>query len=158
MEGGTMVDRTHEHVERVGQHIVTNAWGEASVCNKCGEVELYLNELAWYQRRAAAIVLRESTSIDGAVVKYARRSLGLKQTELAELLGVRHETLSRWETDSEEMPRTAQLGLVAILDGVEQMDGDVQAFVRRARAKTRRPSRRHVVPLHTSFRRLADGR
>jgi putative zinc finger/helix-turn-helix YgiT family protein len=155
--GGWMTERTYGHIEKVGRHPVKVPGAILPVCGKCGEVEMTLDELAGYQQRAAAIVLREAKPIDGAVIRYARKALGLKQTKLAELLAVRNETISRWEKDREEMPRTAQLALVAILDGVDRLDGNVEAYVRNARANAKHPPR-HLEVVPHPLRRTADGR
>ncbi len=56
------------------------------------------------------------------------------QGELALLLRVAPETVSRWETEAEPMPRQAQLSLVALLDGVERAEVDVKKLVGRERA------------------------
>jgi DNA-binding transcriptional regulator YiaG len=119
---------------------VTDATGQVLTCSKCGDVELSLKDLAGYQRRAAAIVIRDAKRIDGAVVRYARKALGLRQVDLAELLECAAETVSRWETDDLEMPRASQLALVAILDGVSSYDGNVDDFLEHERSG--RPSGR----------------
>jgi len=142
---GAMVMRNYKHTEDVGKWRVTDGTGRVWQCSKCGEPELSLRMLAGYQRRAAAIVLREANPIDGSVTRYARKALGLRQTDLAGLLGYAPETLSRWETGDAEMPRTAQLALIAILDGVELCGGDVDTFVERERSD-RRSAREFEVP------------
>jgi DNA-binding transcriptional regulator YiaG len=141
---GRMVFRPYGHVEKVGRYKVNDATAFAWQCEdqKCGEVELTLDQLAGYQRRAAAIVLREAKEIDGPVVKYARRALGMKQTELAEHLDCRPETLSRWETGDAPIPRAEQLAIVAILDAVE-LAGSLEAYLSQ---ESSRPSKTFDVP------------
>jgi DNA-binding transcriptional regulator YiaG len=145
--------RGHKQVDKVGRYTVENGRGACPVCEKCGEVVLSLDQLARYQRNAAALVLREAKNIDGAVIKYARKALGLTQTRLAGLLGIASETLSRWETDAAEMPRTTQLALVAVLDGVELAGGDVDKFIRQEEGRT---SVRHLEA-HASVPRVGCG-
>lgn len=74
--GGRMGHRAYKHVEKVGRYKVNDATAFAWQCEdeKCGEVELTLERLAGYQRRAAATVLREAPEIDGAIVKESARS------------------------------------------------------------------------------------
>ena len=48
---------------------------------------------------------------------------------LGELLGRDVATLSRQENDAQPMTRTDQLALIAILEGIQQLGGDVEAFV-----------------------------
>lgn len=43
----------------------------------------------------------------GEVFKFIRKAVGMKASELAELLGVAAETISRWETGEREVDRGA---------------------------------------------------
>src|SRR5579883_809135 len=141
--GGRMVHQAYEHIEKVGKYKVKDATAFALRCvnEKCGEVELSLAELAGYQRRAAAVVLREAPEVDGAVMKYARRALGMKQVDLAACIGCQPETLSRYETGT-QVPRAVQLAVVAVLDGVEQAGG-IEVYLE---DKDGRASRTFEVP------------
>jgi len=115
--------RGYKNVEQVGRFTVTDATGMAWQCEACGEADITIDALAGYERRAAALVLRDAPDVNGAVVKYARKAIGMKQTELAERIGCQAETLSRYETDSLPVPRNMRLAIVAILDGVERVGG-----------------------------------
>jgi DNA-binding transcriptional regulator YiaG len=77
-------------------------------------------ELARCRRRAAALVLRRTSTVQGAVLKYARSALGMNQTQLAEQLGCRKETVSRWETGALRIQQAERLAIVALLEGVDQ--------------------------------------
>ena len=127
--GKALVLRNYTHTEKVGRYRVTDATSQLLQCSGCGEPVLTSRDWAGYQRRAAAVVLREARTVDGAVMRYARKAIGLRQVDLAGLLGYAPETLSRWETGDLPIPRTAELALVAVLDGVELCGGDVDAFV-----------------------------
>ena len=139
---GRMVFRSYGHVEKVGLYSVNDGTAFAWQCENCGEVDLTLEQLAGYQRRAAAIVLRDAKEVDGAVVKYARRALGMKQADLAEQIGCRAETLSRWETGDQTMPRAEQLAIVAVLDAVG-VAGSLEAYLEQ---ESGRPSKTFDVP------------
>src|SRR5258706_10123343 len=76
--------------------------------------ELSLRELAGYQRRAASTILREVKNIEPEVLKFSRKSIGLTQPQLAELLGVTAETVSRWENGSESFKPSVQLALAML--------------------------------------------
>ncbi len=123
--GKPMVFHGYTHKEKVGRNVVTDATGPAWQC-ACGEVELSLDELAGYQRRAAAIVLREAPKVDGVVVKYARRAIGMTQKDLAARIGCEPETLSRYETRTTNVPTQVRLAVVAVLEGVERAGGLAQ--------------------------------
>jgi DNA-binding transcriptional regulator YiaG len=113
-----MAYRGYKHVESVGGVRVADATAFAHQCPKCGEVTLTDRELGMYELRAAAVVLRERHPVAGSVVRYARKAMGLRQTDLARHLGCAAETISRWENGTETMPRQAQLAVVAMLDAV----------------------------------------
>lgn len=118
--------RGYRHVEHVGQTKVTDGTGMALQCKECGEPMLSLAALAGYERRAAALVLRDGKHVDGTVLRYARKALGLRQTELAALLQCTPETLSRWENGAQQMKRAEQLALVALIEGVERDGVDIK--------------------------------
>lgn len=143
--GGTLIVRNYEHVESVGGVKVKDATGFLPQCQKCGEVELDLKQLAGYQRRAAAVVLRDARTLPGGAVKYARKALGLNQAELATLLGVEPETLSRYETEKLMIPTATKLAIVALLDGAEQ-GLDIKSLVERERAGRPSINEMYVLP------------
>lgn len=118
--GGALEMRGYRHVERVGEVNVTDGTAMVLQCHECGEPVLTLANLAAYERRAVALVLRDGKHVNGTVIRYARRALGLRQTELAALLQCTPETLSRWENGALPMKRAEQLALVALVEGVER--------------------------------------
>ncbi len=124
--GGALEMRGYRHVEHVGAIKVIDGTGMALQCQACGEPLLSLTALAGYERRAAALVLRDGKHVDGAVIRYARKALGLRQTQLAILLQCTPETLSRWETGAQQMKRAEQLALVALIEGVERDGVDLK--------------------------------
>jgi DNA-binding transcriptional regulator YiaG len=121
--------RVRHQVQQIGDVAVHDSTAFAWQC-KCGECDLALDELAGYERRAAALVLRDGRHVNGNVVRAARKALDLRQ---AVLLECKPETISRWETGAMSMPRAEQLALVALLEGTEQGTADVQELVRAAR-------------------------
>jgi DNA-binding transcriptional regulator YiaG len=127
--GGALEMRGYRHVEHVGHTKVTDGTGMALQCKECGEPMLSLLALAGYERRAASLVLRDGKHVDGAVVRYARKALGLRQTELAALLQCTPETLSRWENSALQMKRAEQLALVALIEGVERDGVDIKKML-----------------------------
>ena len=128
--------QAYRHEMHVGGVKVLDATGQALVCRSstCGEVLLTTEQLAGYERRAAALVLRDGRRASGAVLRYARKVLGLRQSELGTLIDSAAETISRWENDREAVPRTVQLAVVALLDAVERREIDVNELVRPAGA------------------------
>jgi ribosome-binding protein aMBF1 (putative translation factor) len=131
--GKAMAWRGYQHKEKVGYHTVTDATTCSWQC-PCGEIELTIDALAGYQRRAAAVALREVKEVDGAVMKYARKALGLKQTELAAAIDCAGETVSRYETGDLPVPKQVRLAVVALLDGVDLAEGWEQ-YLKSVRAR-----------------------
>ena len=85
------------------------------VCSTCGERYYEAKDLI----AAEDAVTRELVARgirDSAVFKYLRKALGLKATELADLLGVTPETVSRWENGHNEADRAVWATLDLLVD------------------------------------------
>jgi DNA-binding XRE family transcriptional regulator len=88
-------------------------------CEKCGETYFRGPELQAVELEAAGVIAREGPS-DGATFKFMRKALGLRAVELAELLNVAPETLSRWEHAQRPVDRASWIALSAmVLDKLE---------------------------------------
>lgn len=84
-------------------------------CLKCGDITVSGPDMERSERLVAAEIARSGPST-GVTFRYMRRALGLKSGDLAQLLGVRPETLSKWETDADRSPdRAAWATLAAIV-------------------------------------------
>jgi hypothetical protein len=81
-----MARRSYKHVTKIGGYTVTDASGIVETCPACDEVSLSSDELGGYERRAARIMLTDLASVNGAVLRYARAALGLRQRDLARIL------------------------------------------------------------------------
>ena len=114
--GGKLVRLLYRHVQDVAGQSVEDSSAFARQCEACGDALVSMKQLAKYERRAAALVLREG-SVNGGVVKFARKALGMTQADLGAAICCRPETVSRWETGVEKIPRASQLAIVALLDG-----------------------------------------
>lgn len=86
-------------------HLVT-----ADVCRECGEWTLSAQELERLELQSALDILR-ANALTGAILKDVRKTLGLKQTQLGEQLGVAWETVSRWEGDKRAMEPWVKVAL-----------------------------------------------
>lgn len=85
------------------------------VCAKCGERYYEAKDLV----AAEDAVTRELVARgirDAAVFKHLRKTLGLKAIELADLLGVTAETISRWENGHNEPDRAVWATLELLVD------------------------------------------
>ena len=112
--GGNVTCRGYTYVQKVGRWTVTDGSSRAPQCEACGAPQLTLDELQGYQLRAVKTVLCEG-HLDGEVIRYSRKALGLTQKELGKILDYTHETVSRWETGKEPMPRSTANALIGVL-------------------------------------------
>jgi hypothetical protein len=110
-----MTRRGYEHVTRVGGYTVTDATGMVETCPACGEVSLTSNDLAAYERRAARLILAEGARVGGAVLRYARAALGLRQRDLARILRRSEHQISRDE-HADDLQMDLRLAVAELLE------------------------------------------
>jgi len=96
-------------ITRLGVEIV--ARGQR--CSSCGE-ELFDYEEMGRQDALIADAMVARGVRTGAEFVFVRKSAGLKAVEVAELFGVRPETVWRWEHGETEIPRTAAFALAEL--------------------------------------------
>ncbi len=98
---GTVRIGTHEVRVKVAERTVRSTLCSFPKCEACGDYEIESQQLEELERRAALAVLRDCKEVSGAVLKYARKALGLTQKDLGVALGIVAETISRIENDHE---------------------------------------------------------
>jgi putative zinc finger/helix-turn-helix YgiT family protein len=103
--------------------------GRGQRCASCGELLIELTERARQERLAGAqLVARGIRS--GVEFKLVRKLAGLRANEVAEMFGVRKETVSRWERGEVEIPRTAAYALGALFEHPKLTRQRLEAFAR----------------------------
>lgn len=123
-ERGTL--RAHrETVTRLGVEL--EVIGER--CSACGET-LVSNDEATRQELALAAGLVARGVRAGNEFKLVRKAAGLMATEVAELLDVRPETVSRWERGEVEIPRAVAFALGELYDRPRVTRQKFEAFAR----------------------------
>lgn len=120
--GGALNMCKFQSETRVGNIMVLDDTRQAPTCVKCDEPQLTLDDIEGYELRAAALILHNGTHVNGDVIRYARRALGLRQTELADMFQCTIETVSRWETGAAQMSRANQLALVSMINMRAQLN------------------------------------
>ncbi|MGZ3419641.1 MAG: helix-turn-helix domain-containing protein [Polyangiales bacterium] len=85
----------------------------ATACSVCGHLEVDHSTEDKFILRIAQI-LAESGVASGRAFRFMRKAIGLRATELAQLLSVAPETVSRWETEKRGIDR-ATIAVVASL-------------------------------------------
>jgi putative zinc finger/helix-turn-helix YgiT family protein len=94
------------HIPRMGIKISVHG----RRCSVCGET-LYDHEEVGRQEQELAAALVERGVRTGPEFALVRKAAGFRAVEIAELFGVRPETVSRWEHGEGEIPRTAAFAL-----------------------------------------------
>lgn len=110
-KGTTSVERTFPSRGGKVRAVVENV--PALVCRSCGEAVVTGEDLARAELIAASRLI-DAGARSGALLSWTRRALGLLATDLAALLGITAETVSRWENDRVE-PEPAIWNVVADL-------------------------------------------
>lgn len=101
-----------EQVEVAGHKFTGKVAGRK--CAECGELLLDGPALERFELLAAA-KLAEAGEANGAAFKFMRKAAGLRGVDLAALLDVAGETVSRWETGALPVERRALALLGAIV-------------------------------------------
>jgi|SRR5215470_3579404 len=91
---------------------------EEIYCVRCGTVDsVHFPNIDGLTAAIAVARVKQNTKLAGADIRFLRKALGHNQQELATLLGVRSETVSRWESNHQPIePPTEKLlrALVAV--------------------------------------------
>jgi DNA-binding XRE family transcriptional regulator len=75
--------------------------------------------------QAAIAVFKKAESINGDELRFARKTMGLRQPDLGALLDVATETVSRWETGADPIRRQTQLAVLLFLEYTQQYGSPV---------------------------------
>jgi len=103
--GGHLLAKTVDASREVSGHVFVAAL-PAKQCKSCGEVSYDGVVLQRFDLHVANR-LAESGVSSGPAFRFLRKALGLRAIDLAELLDVSVETLSRWETEKRAVDRGA---------------------------------------------------
>jgi putative zinc finger/helix-turn-helix YgiT family protein len=106
-------------------------------CSSCREAYFDGPALGQFEREIAHWIATEGQARVGATFRFMRKAIGMKAADLAALLGVTPETISRYETGKAEIPPTVALALGELVR-------DQSGTEARLRALRTRPSRRTV--------------
>lgn len=111
-----LVDAKIEHEIRVGP---SAAWASipAQLCKTCGEDYAEGPAILAAERLMAKVLGGYEPTPDS--FRFLRSVISLRSNELAELLGVAPETVSRWENGKAEIDRAAWLHLVNMIADLE---------------------------------------
>lgn len=94
---------------QIGGHVF-EAEFEVRRCAFCGEVVIKLDDWGRFEREIAGWLAKAGV-LSGEVFRFMRKAVGLRAKELAELLDVTPETISRWEKEHRQPDRKAMMVL-----------------------------------------------
>ena len=112
-------------VERYGVEITARG----KRCRACGETLFDLAEMK-RQERAIAKALAARGVRTGSEFKLVRKAAGLRAVDVAAMLNITPETLSRWERGTVEIPRAAAYVLGDLLAHPKLARERLDAFAR----------------------------
>jgi DNA-binding XRE family transcriptional regulator len=110
-----MVLGTHPIVTSVGGHAVECRSLSHDRCPTCGYYELPAEAGDLLDVQAAIVVMTDVPSPNPKAVRFARKVLGLSQSALATELGLKQETISRYETGVLAIMPEYRLALAGLL-------------------------------------------
>ena len=87
---------------------------QARRCEACGEVYVDGRALEAFEK-AVDLKLAQDGPATGETFRRLRKALGLRAAEVAELLDIRTETVSRWETGATNVDRAAWAMLATMM-------------------------------------------
>lgn len=113
---GTAFERRNLELKtQVGEHTVVDNTVTRPVCTNCGEYTIDSKTLEKIELRAALVAFSDAPTVSGPMLKFARKALGLKQTELGERIGATAESISRWEREERQMEPWVGLTMAGLL-------------------------------------------
>jgi putative zinc finger/helix-turn-helix YgiT family protein len=86
---------------------ITLAGIDVSRCPKCGEVEVTIPNIEGLHKALAGGLIRKKERLAPQEIRFLRKFLGLSGSDFAETMGVKSETVSRWELGRQSMGPTA---------------------------------------------------
>jgi hypothetical protein len=144
--GGTKLTETDVELEREVAGRSFRAVGPGMRCTSCNEAFVPGGAVAAMELAIAAELARSGV-INGEAFRFMRKAVGLPATELAALLDVAPEPVSRWENEKLPVERRALALLASMV--LDRVDG-VSTTLDRLRALRNPPETPAVVRI--SFR------
>jgi putative zinc finger/helix-turn-helix YgiT family protein len=91
-----------------GLPYVTLVGVDVSRCPKCGEFEVAIPRIEELHRVIATGVARRRGRLGPAEIRFLRKWMGWSGADFAAHMGIRAETVSRWESGSQKIGATAE--------------------------------------------------
>jgi putative zinc finger/helix-turn-helix YgiT family protein len=112
---------THRYTES-GLSNVTLANIEIRTCQQCGERRVVVPKMDLLHRMIATALIRANRPFAPDEIRFLRKWLGLSSLDFALIMGVRPETVSRWENGKYPFTPTADRLLRLLVSNQEPME------------------------------------
>lgn len=136
--GSTGFDRVSERQSMTLDERTFSGDVPADRCRKCGETYFRSVDIGLWEKAIVRAITAGPPGPQSA--SFARRAVGMQAKDLAELLGVTPETISRWENARRPMDTPTWLALGSLV--LDKLEGRSEV-IDRARA-IRRPARKRI--------------
>lgn len=113
--GTEFEQRTVDLATRVGEYTVLDGSMTRPVCANCGEFTLSASALEKVELRAAVVAFTDAPRVTGSMVRFARKALGMTQSELAQRIGTSPESVSRWEREERPMEVWVPIAVIGLV-------------------------------------------
>lgn len=106
------------HVENLfGVRIGVNGCAIRTACYLCKEEAITIPDVQGLIAAVAVARIMLPTKLNGPEIKFLRKTINLSSKDFAKIMGVRPETVSRWENDGEQQIGYAEEKVFRILVG-----------------------------------------
>lgn len=133
-EKANVQKKPHVVMVKIGRYRISDGSGWAWVCPECKEVMHDGKEAERREHSAALVVLHDAEDISGVEMKDIRSIFGFRQTDLAHILDVSPETISRWESGHLAVSTMHRLAMGEVARGVIERGGP-EAYMEEIRKK-----------------------
>jgi YgiT-type zinc finger domain-containing protein len=140
--GRLLKTRTEEVVEVAKRRFVAKL--PAQACRACGTTEVDVKALERLELEVACELARRGPAC-GETFRYLRKALGMRALDLAELLDLTAETVSRWENDQRAVDGPAWIALGSMVLEKAQQSTSTLERLRALRAPVMERAGAHPV-------------
>jgi len=114
-----VASRRHDRARVGGRFFADPQETEYEFCSSCGEDTVSALVLSGIERRCSAVALLHRSVAPAEGIRSGRKAMGLRQYELAAVLGVTTDEVLMWESGFADVPRSMQLAMVGWLLGLD---------------------------------------
>lgn len=123
---------------------------EVRRCPKCGKEDVAIPRIGQLHRVLADHFVKQQRMLAPIEIRFLRKHVGLSAADLADIMGVARETVSRWETGAQQMGAVADRLLRLIVVNHEPAESYAVEDLLRELTDTPAPDELASVPMRNS--------